>query len=70
MVLVGNNISVSDIVNLPSENILGIVSYTGAALSHVAVLANALGVPAVLGIGDIGVTQGDCLIVDGDYEGY
>lgn len=66
MVLVGDNISVSDIVNLPSENILGIVSYTGAALSHVAVLANALGVPAVLGIGDIGVTQGDCLIVDGD----
>ena len=65
IVLVGDNISVSDIVSLPTENILAIVSYQGAALSHSAVLANALGIPSVLGVGRLPIYQGDLLIVDG-----
>lgn len=68
IILVGDNISVSDIVGLPSNQILGIVSYQGAALSHAAVLANALGIPAVLGVGRQTIANGDWLIVDGDHS--
>ncbi|HAD09834.1 MAG TPA: hypothetical protein DCF62_10150 [Porticoccaceae bacterium] len=65
-VLCGDSIAVSDIANLPTKQLMGIVCWGGAALSHVAVFANALGIPAVMGVGDLAVEDGDMLIVDGD----
>jgi len=65
MVLVGSEISVSDIAALPRERIAGIVSLRGSTMSHAAILANALGTPAVMGIGaGRAIEQGETLIVD------
>ncbi len=65
-ILCGDTISVSDIASLPAEKLKGIVCSGGAALSHVAVFANALGIPAVMGVGELSIQNHDKLIVDGD----
>jgi phosphoenolpyruvate-protein phosphotransferase len=67
VILVGRNISVSDIASVPSGQLVGIVCQEGSSLSHTAVLANALGIPAVMGLKDHGgFTTGAKLIVDGN----
>lgn len=66
IVLVGNQVSVSDISRVPPTNLVGVVCRHGSSLSHTAVLANALGIPAVLGIGEVkGLKDGDAIVVDG-----
>ncbi|WP_416399219.1 phosphoenolpyruvate--protein phosphotransferase [Allohahella sp. A8] len=52
-ILVGSDLSISDIAEFPTEQLAGIVCTKGSALSHLAILANALGVPAVLGVGEL-----------------
>jgi phosphotransferase system enzyme I (PtsI)/phosphotransferase system enzyme I (PtsP) len=67
IVLVGGQVSVSDIAAVPLEHLAGIVCFQGSALSHTAVLANALGVPAVMGVGELkGVFDGELIVVDGN----
>jgi phosphotransferase system enzyme I (PtsI)/phosphotransferase system enzyme I (PtsP) len=66
-ILVGAQVSVSDIARIPGEYLAGIVCYQGSNLSHTAVLANALGVPAVMGIGEIReILNDDVVIADGN----
>jgi phosphoenolpyruvate-protein phosphotransferase len=66
-VLVGEQVSVSDIAQVPTQFLAGIVCFQGSNLSHTAVLANALGVPAVMGVGEIkGLSNRDLLVVDGN----
>jgi len=67
VVLAGRALSISDLVSLPSGQLNGVVCFDGSALSHTAVLANALGIPAVMGIGDQqSIQHGETLIVDGN----
>lgn len=67
LVLVAAQVSISDIAGIPLEQLAGIVCYEGSSLSHVAVLANAMGIPAVMGMGTLpGLHAGDPLIVDGN----
>ena len=67
VVLVGEQVSVSDIAQVPDGLLAGIVCMQGSVLSHTAVLANALGIPAVMGTGAIrGVFSDDAVIVDGN----
>jgi phosphotransferase system, enzyme I, PtsP len=56
------------VVELKGRGALGIASELGGATSHGAVLARALGVPAVTGIGRLTneILAGDPLIIDGD----
>ena len=61
-VLIGDTISVSDIVSLPAAQLLAIVCYSGAALSHISIFANALGIPAVMGL----KTARPCLLYTSD----
>ncbi|NQV70776.1 MAG: phosphoenolpyruvate--protein phosphotransferase [Pseudohongiella sp.] len=69
VVLVGAQVSVSDIAMIPAQKLAGIVCFEGSSLSHTAVLANALGIPAVMGVGEPkGLHSGDLIIVDG-YNG-
>ena len=68
-ILVGEQITPSMLTNVPSERLKGIVSVRGSVNSHVAILARALGVPAVMGAMDLPIFQADgrSLIVDGYY---
>lgn len=63
--------SISDFVQLNPKYVEGIVSAHGGASSHIAVLADAIGIPAVLGISDFSPQEfekSSVVIVDG-YSG-
>lgn len=66
-ILVGRQISVVQVAEVPTEQLVGIVCMDGSRLSHTAILARALGVPAIMGIGEkgIGHWDGKHAIVDG-----
>jgi len=66
LILAGHQVSVSDIVSLPTEQLAGIICFYGGALSHIAVFANAMGIPAVMGVGDLALKNGELIIVDGE----
>jgi phosphotransferase system, enzyme I, PtsP len=69
-ILVGEEVSAAQLAEVPHDRLAGIVSAQGSSSSHVAILARALGVPAVMGIRDLPVARLDAeeLIVDG-YRG-
>jgi phosphotransferase system, enzyme I, PtsP len=68
-VLVGYEVTPGMLANVPPENLRGIVSMRGSGSSHVAILARALDVPAVMGAVDVplGDIDGQPVIVDGFY---
>jgi phosphotransferase system enzyme I (PtsP) len=69
-VLVAEDISVGSLAAVPVEHLSGLVCMRGSSLSHTAVLARALGIPAVMGLGrlPLGRLDGRDIIVDG-YQG-
>jgi len=69
-VLVGEDVSAVQIAEVPLGRLVGIVSATGSSSSHVAILARAFGVPAIMGVADLHVSrlEGREVIVDG-YRG-
>jgi phosphotransferase system enzyme I (PtsP) len=69
-ILVGEEISVGQLAEIPVENLAAIVSASGSSSSHVAILAHAMGVPAVMGVADmpVGRLDGQMIIADG-YRG-
>lgn len=69
-ILVGEEITASDLAEVPQGQLVGVVSAKGANSSHVAILARALGVPAVMGVRGLKLDQLSrrAIIVDG-YEG-
>ena len=69
-ILFGEEISASMLAEVPSGRLKGVVSARGSITSHVAILARALGLPAVMGARDlpIGRLDGCPVIVDG-YSG-
>ncbi len=70
-VLVGENIAASDLASVPLDGLCGIVSEHGSGSSHVAILAHALGIPAVMGVSNLPHTkmEGLTVVVDG-YGGH
>lgn len=69
-ILVGEEISATMLAEVPRERLMGVVSARGSSSSHVAILAHAMGVPAVVGASELPVARIDgCeLVVDG-YRG-
>ena len=67
-VLVGDAVSIQDIAKVPAGRLVGVVSHQGSAFSHTAVLANALGIPAVVSLSSLplGLVDGAMMVVDGD----
>lgn len=67
-ILVGEAVGITEIVAVPGDRLIGVVSQHGSALSHAAVLARALGIPAVVGLAalPIGRLDGREAVVDGD----
>ncbi len=66
-VLVGHEVSASQLAEIPSERLVAVVAATGSRNSHVAILARALGIPAVMGVDDLRIRQldGRRTVVDG-----
>lgn len=66
-ILVGEEIGVTQLADVPHKRLAGVVSTRGSSSSHVAILARAMGIPAVMGAGDLTVSRldGVDLIVDG-----
>lgn len=70
-VLIGENLSPVDLTAVPAQKLAGVISGHGSSLSHLAILARSMEVPAIMGIvGDIALSElhGRSLIVDG-YQG-
>jgi phosphotransferase system enzyme I (PtsP) len=70
VILVGDQITAMDIADVPAGQLKGIISGRGSALSHVAILARSLNIPAVMGLEDYPLMQLNerDLVVDG-YSG-
>lgn len=70
LILVGKQISITDLASLPIERIRGMVCTEGSALSHTAIVAKALGITAVMGVEGIDIPRysGQTVLVDG-YRG-
>jgi phosphotransferase system enzyme I (PtsP) len=66
-ILMGEDVSVSQFLEVPPEQLKGLVSVRGTAASHVALLARGLGIPAVFGVSNLplGRLNGREVVVDG-----
>ena len=69
MVMVAEEVTGPMMAELPIERLRGIVSLKGSRNSHGAILADALGIPTVMGAGDLPIynVHGRTVIVDGHY---
>src|SRR5215831_13967473 len=66
-VLVGKLVPPSTLFELRSQRIVGLATETGSPLSHTAIMARSLEIPAIVGAAELAeVASGDLLIVDGD----
>jgi len=69
-ILVGEEVTAAMLAEIPPDRLAGVISVRGSRTSHVAILARALGVPAVMGVTDMPVAgvNGTEAIADG-YSG-
>ncbi|ADE14237.1 phosphoenolpyruvate-protein phosphotransferase [Nitrosococcus halophilus Nc 4] len=69
-ILVGENLTAMDLAEVPIKRLVGVLSAHGSGFSHVAILAHAMGIPAIMGIstGNLGQLDQRELILDG-YQG-
>ena len=66
-VIVADELTPTETVQLPPEYVLGFATNGGSATSHVALLARAMGIPAVTGLVDVtsAVHAGGTILLDG-----
>lgn len=66
VILAGELISIADLSAYPSDQIQGIVCRSGSALSHTSIVANALGIPAIMGVSDLDIKRykGKQIVID------
>jgi phosphoenolpyruvate-protein phosphotransferase (PTS system enzyme I) len=66
-ILVGKLVPPSTLFELRSQRIVGLATETGSPLSHTAIMARSLEIPAIVGASELAeVASGDVLIVDGE----
>ncbi|MBL4702804.1 MAG: phosphoenolpyruvate--protein phosphotransferase [Phycisphaeraceae bacterium] len=67
-ILIAHDLTPSQTASLDKNKIKGIATDAGGRTSHTAILAHALGIPAVVGLEDItsSVNNGDSIILDGN----
>ena len=68
-ILVSDEVTASMMAELPREKLRGIVSVRGSSYSHGAILAQALGIPTVMGVVEMPIfrVDGQPMVVDGHY---
>ncbi|GGO83616.1 phosphoenolpyruvate-protein phosphotransferase PtsP [Marinobacterium nitratireducens] len=70
-ILIGENLSPVDLTSIPAGQLVGVISGHGSSLSHLAILARALEVPAIMSLSSempLAALDGRTLIIDG-YQG-
>ena len=67
VIIITHELSPSDTIMMTKSYILGMATEVGGKTSHVGIFASALGIPAVVGLGDFNqfVNSGDTVIIDG-----
>ncbi len=67
VIVLAHNLTPSETANLDKQFVLGFSTEVGGKSSHTAILAGALGLPAVVGVGSFlsDVSGGDTIIIDG-----
>lgn len=67
VIIITHELSPSDTLMMSKSYILGMATEVGGKTSHVGIFASALGIPAVVGLGDFNqfVNSGDTVIIDG-----
>ncbi|MCH2140660.1 MAG: phosphoenolpyruvate--protein phosphotransferase [Phycisphaerales bacterium] len=67
VVLLAHELTPADAASLSREQVLGIVLEAGGRTDHASIVASAIGIPIVVGCGDVlgEVSDGDQIIVDG-----
>lgn len=70
VIIVAHDLTPSDTAMMNKDYVLGFTTDVGGATSHTAIMARSLGIPAVLGLGDVSgrIQDGDYIIIDG-FEG-
>jgi len=70
VIIVAQDLTPSDTAMMNKDYVLGFTTDVGGSTSHTAIMARSLGIPAVLGLGDVSsrIKDGDYLIIDG-FEG-
>ncbi|HEX4044257.1 MAG TPA: phosphoenolpyruvate--protein phosphotransferase [Gammaproteobacteria bacterium] len=68
-ILIGETITPTDLAEVPEGCLVGVISAKGSANSHVAILARAMKVPTVMGVGEAPLAewQDQTIIIDGYY---
>lgn len=66
-IIVADDLTPADTVSLRNQNIAGFVTEFGSSMSHTAVLARSIGIPAIVGIHDASdwLVDGEDLLIDG-----
>lgn len=68
VVIIAHDLTPSQTASLDRDHVVGFATDAGGRTSHTAILARALGIPAVVGLNDLtaDVSAGDTLIIDGN----
>jgi phosphotransferase system enzyme I (PtsI) len=68
VLVLARNLTPSETANLNPQFVMGLVTEVGGPGSHTAIVAEGLGIPAVVGVGPFltDVSGGDTVIIDGD----
>ena len=69
LILVADEVTATMLANVPKEKLKGIVSVKGSANSHAAILARALGIPALMGMSLPIEKLRHCLLILDGYSG-
>ncbi|MBM4464056.1 MAG: hypothetical protein FJ014_00550 [Chloroflexi bacterium] len=67
VIVVARDLTPSDTAQMNKEMVLGFCTAMGGTTSHTAIMARILGIPAVVGLGDVALSirSGDIMIIDG-----
>lgn len=68
-ILIGEQLTASDLAEVPEGQLSGVISVKGSSSSHIAILARAMNVPTVMGVSDVPIydLSNREIIVDGYY---
>ena len=69
VIVLAHNLTPSETAELDKKHVLGFVTEVGGHTSHTAILAGALEIPAIVGVGNFltDISGSDTVIVDGDH---